>query len=268
MDGKLTSIRNTGLKYSCRNGAGLTPVVSPENADLKLIEFGVIRLSARKRLIIPCAGKEIVLLLLSGSCLVKAKQEEGALGPRTDIFSEFPWTVYIRGIPELQLVAVSTTEALISAAPSSSRQPFVKLIPPGEVVDRVVGENAYRRHVRTVIGEDFPAERLLLGETINEAGKWSSYPPHRHERNSPPHEAKLEEVYYYRTEKPNGFGLQRIYTDDGRIDETHTVRSGDVCVLPRGYHPVSAAPCSKLYYFWVLAGKNRKMQVRVDPKFA
>jgi 5-deoxy-glucuronate isomerase len=264
----MKNIRNTGLKYSCRNGAGLTPVVSPENAHLKLIEFGAIRLSAAKRLPISCAGKEIVILLLSGSCLVKTKREERTLGPRNDIFSEFPWAVYIRGIPELQVVAQPATEAVIAAAPSSSKQPFVKVIAPGEVVDRVVGEDTYCRHVRTVIGEGFPSERLLVGETINEAGKWSSYPPHRHERNSPPHEAKLEEVYYYRTEKPNGFGLQRIYTDDGRIDETHTVRSGDVCVLPRGYHPVSAAPCSKLYYFWVLAGKNRKMQVRVDPKFA
>jgi 5-deoxy-glucuronate isomerase len=136
------------------------------------------------------------------------------------------------------------------------------------VVERAVGADTYARVVRTVIGEDFPARRLLAGETLNEAGKWSSYPPHRHEKDSPPHEARLEEIYYYRMEKPNGFGLQRIYTGDGRINETYTVRGGDICVLPRGYHPISAAPSSRLYYFWVLAGKNRKMHVRVDPDFA
>jgi 5-deoxy-glucuronate isomerase len=143
----------------------------------------------------------------------------------------------------------------------------VEVIEPSAVVEKIVGEGTYERHVRTIIGEDFPAERILIGETINGAGKWSSYPPHRHEKDSPPDEARLEEVYYYKLENPKAFGIQRIYTDDGRIDETHTVREGDLCVLPRGYHPVSATPNSRLYYFWALAGKTRRMLVREDPNF-
>lgn len=257
----------SGLKYSGKNGSGYLHVVSPANARLKMVEFGTVALSRGKRLDIQCGRKETCLLLLCGSCSVETDGGKWMLGPRKDVFSDFPWALYLRNVSGMTLIARSKTEAVVSSVRSFSRKPLSKLISPQDVVERTVGADTYLRRVRTVIGEDFPAEKLLLGETLNEAGKWSSYPPHRHEKDAPPHEAKLEEVYYYRTEKPYGFGVQRIYTDDRRIDETYTVRQGDVCVLPRGYHPVSAAPCSKLYYFWVLAGKSRRMQWRVDPNF-
>jgi 5-deoxy-glucuronate isomerase len=258
---------NSGLKYSSRNGSGYLPVVSPENARLKMVEFGTVALSRGKRLKMPCGRREMCLLLLEGFCSAEVDGEKWMLGPRKDVFSDYPWALYLRNVSHVSVLARSKMEAVVSSVPSNSREPFLRLVAPQDVVERSVGKDTYLRRVRTVIGEDFPAEKLLLGETLNEAGKWSSYPPHRHEKDVPPHEAKLEEVYYYRTEKPSGFGVQRIYTDDGRIDKTYTVRQGDVCVLPRGYHPVSAAPCSKLYYFWVLAGKSRRMQWRVDPNF-
>ncbi len=261
------------LKYHCRDGSGLIPVVSPKNARLRLIEFSIIRLSRGDDIVLPCAGKEVAVLLLSGHLFAEAQGEKFSLGPRKNVFVALPWTLYCRNAADMRLHARSRVEAVVSAVPvrrgsAASKSLLFRMIPPQEVIERAVGIDTYARTVRTAIGEDFPAHWLLLGETINEAGKWSSYPPHRHEKDAPPKEARLEEVYYYRTEKANGFGVQRIYTDDGRINETHTVRQDDVCVLPRGYHPVSAAPSSKLYYFWVLAGKNRKMQVRVDPKFA
>jgi 5-deoxy-glucuronate isomerase len=258
----------SGLKYPGRNGSGYLPVVSPGNARLKLLEFGTVALSRGDRLEIPCGRREMCLLLLSGSCSAEINEGKWMLGPRKDVFSDFPWALYVRNVSRMTLIARSKTEAVVSSVPSISREPLLRLISPPDVAERTVGTDTYLRRVRTVISENFPAEKLLLGETINEAGKWSSYPPHRHEKDAPPHEAKFEEIYYYRTEKPNGFGVQRIYTDDRRIDETYTVRQGDVCVLPCGYHPVSAAPCSKLYYFWVLAGNSRKMQWRVDPNFA
>ena len=34
------------------------------------------------------------------------------------------------------------------------------------------------------------------------------------------------------------------------------VEEGDSMVLPRGYHPVVAAPGYSLYYLWVLAGEE------------
>ncbi len=260
-------MKKAGLKYTPRPGPGYRRIVSPDNASLRLIEFGTVRLNRGESVRLSGGGREIVITLLGGRLAVEAAGRKLAVGPRKNIFDEQPAAIYARGVDHLTLTARSRAEAVVSSAPSRSRRLVIEQIDPPAVVERVVGEGEYERRVRTILGEDFDAERLLVGETINQAGKWSSYPPHRHEKNAPPNEAKLEEVYYYKLENPGGFGIQRIYTDDGRIDETHTVHDGDLCVLPRGYHPVAATPNSRLYYFWALAGKNRKMQVRVDPSF-
>ncbi|GAB4351404.1 MAG: 5-deoxy-glucuronate isomerase [Candidatus Abyssubacteria bacterium] len=259
-------MRNISLKYVPRLKKGYTRIVSPDNAPLRLIEFGVVTLPRGDAVELAANGRELVLTLLKGRGVVEVNGNRCEIGPRKNIFLEHAWAVYVRG-GRLRVIARSALEALVASVHVGARARAFERICPSDVTERVVGEGTYERRVRTIVGESFPAHRLLVGETINEAGKWSSYPPHRHEKDSPPKEVRLEEVYYYKLERPNGFGVQRIYTDDGRIDETHTVRDGDLCVLPRGYHPVAAAPSSKLYYFWALAGQKRKMLVRTDPHF-
>jgi len=98
--------------------------------------------------------------------------------------------------------------------------------------------------------------------TFNPPGKWSSYPPHKHDGRDG--EPVLEEVYYYRLDPRYGFGHQMIYTADGE-SVTHDVRDGDLVLLPYGYHPVSAAPGYSLYYLWAIAGDQRKLTVYEDP---
>lgn len=255
------------LKYAAHPRSGYRRIVSPANARLRLIEFGVVTLARGESIVLRTVGKETVVTLTGGRLSVEGADRKATIGPRKSVFDEKPFSVYARGIDRLTLTARSKTEALISQAPSRKRKPVFEVIEPSAVVEKTVGKGTYERRVRTIVGEDFPAERLLVGETINQAGKWSSYPPHRHEKSEPPRESRLEEIYYYKLENPKTFGIQRIYTDDGRIDETHAVGEGDLCVLPRGYHPVAATPASKLYYFWALAGKDRKMLVREDPNF-
>jgi len=260
-------MKNASLKFAAAKKQGYNRIVSPKNSPLRMIEFGTVNLRRGESVTLQASRKEVALTLLDGRCSIECDDLSLAIGPRKNVFEEQAWAVYARGITQMRLTARSRLEMLVSSAPASSRKPVIESIRPSDVAERTVGSGTYERRVRTIIGEDFPAERLLVGETINEAGKWSSYPPHRHEKDALPRESKLEEVYFYKLEKPKSFGLQRIYTDDGRIDEAHTVREGDLCVLPRGYHPVSAAPNSKLYYFWALAGKTRIMCVRVDPYF-
>jgi 5-deoxy-glucuronate isomerase len=77
----------------------------------------------------------------------------------------------------------------------------------------------------------------------------------------------LEEIYYFRVAPP-GFAVHRTYTPDGELDETVTVRDGDVFLVPRGYHgPSCAAPGYDLYYLNVLAGPapQRSMAFCDDP---
>jgi 5-deoxy-glucuronate isomerase len=122
------------------------------------------------------------------------------------------------------------------------------------------------------VGGDFPAEHLIVGETLNPPGNWSSSPPHKHDRHDPPHESNFEEVYLYRLEPRQGFGLQRVYDPDSSngtaVDHTYAVKHDDVVALPRGYHPVVAAPGYRLYYLWVLAGDGRDPVWFEDPDHA
>ena len=109
---------------------------------------------------------------------------------------------------------------------------------------------------------DSSVKRLMVGETFNPPGNWSSYPPHKHDGRDG--EPVLEEVYYYRVSPPHGFGQQMLYAADGEC-HTHTVKDGDAVLLPYGYHPVSAPPGYRLYYLWAMAGAERRLALHEDP---
>jgi 5-deoxy-glucuronate isomerase len=98
------------------------------------------------------------------------------------------------------------------------------------------------------------------------AGNWSSYPPHKHDKDQPPDEVKLEEIYYYRFEHPDGYGFQRLY--DHRSDRTLTVRHGDVVPIRSGYHPFVTAHGYNAYYLNVIAGCRRSLAASDDPRYA
>ena len=75
----------------------------------------------------------------------------------------------------------------------------------------------------------------------------------------------LEETYYHRVTPPQGFAVQRVYSDGRELDETITVSDGDVVLVPSGYHPVGAVPGYDLYYLNVMAGPRRDWVFVNDP---
>jgi 5-deoxy-glucuronate isomerase len=116
--------------------------------------------------------------------------------------------------------------------------------------------------VHDVIADAVPARHLLVGETFNEPGQWSSFPPHKHDGGDG--EPALEEVYYYRFDRPDGFGFQGLYETDG-VAEAVFLKHGTIVGIPRGYHPVCAAPGYRLYYLWALVGDPRQLAMHEDP---
>jgi 5-deoxy-glucuronate isomerase len=99
-------------------------------------------------------------------------------------------------------------------------------------------------------------------------GNWSSYPPHKHDVDDPPHEVDLDETYYFRMADPAGYAFQRLYTADGRADDTFKIQHGDLLLIHEGYHPFVTAFGYDAYYLNVLAGNRRSMAARDDPKYA
>ena len=100
-------------------------------------------------------------------------------------------------------------------------------------------------------------------------GNWSSYPPHKHDTENPPVEARLEELYFYQFAKPaQGFAFARVYTADRSLDEAITPMDGDVVLVPEGYHPVGVPAGYDCYYLNVMAGPNRAWYFTLDPDHA
>ena len=60
--------------------------------------------------------------------------------------------------------------------------------------------------------------------------------------------------------------IQRVYTDDGQLDETMAVKDGDVVCVPRGHHPCGAPHGFEMYYLNVMAGPLRKWRFVAAPE--
>ncbi len=238
--------------------------------ELDLLSFSLLRLEAGEDYQTQTGPAEMGLIILSGLVtLVIDGQEYPDLGGRTSVFAGKAAGAYLPPNNSLNLVAGSTAEVAICTAPSESAGP-AQVITPDQVHVNEAGNWNWRRHIHNIIGANVPqAQRLLIGETFNPPGNWSSYPPHKHEEDNYPFEVNMEEIYHFRVNPPQGFGIQRIYTDDRSLDVTYAVENEDTVVIPGGYHPVAAAPGYQLYYLWMMAGVNyRRMAPRDDPQHA
>ena len=211
---------------------------------------------------------ETVVVVLGGVVDVEANGESlGSAGGRSSVFEGPGHAVYAPPGTALRLKAMTPAQLAIATAPAGQGAPLkARIIGPGDQRLADVGKGNWSRSVRTILGPEHAASRLLLGETINPPGNWSSYPPHKHDRQRPPEEVRLQEVYFYKVDPAGGFGVQIRYDDAGA--ETFIVRDGDVVSIPSGYHPVVAAPGYSLYYLWVMAGDGRQMAPYLDPAHA
>jgi 5-deoxy-glucuronate isomerase len=246
---------------------GVLLEVTPESAGWNYVGFRVVRLAAGHRYANCETGREACIVILGGSVSVTAGGNEfAALGQRASVFDGAPASVYIPAGMAYAVLAASDAEIAICTAPGSGAgAPRVLLSENVEI--RGSGTNV--RHVRNILADqDDTAESLLVVEVITPGGHWSSYPPHKHDSDALPGESHLEETYYHRLDPPQGFGFQRVYTDDRSLDEAMTVQDGDVVMVPRGYHPVAAAHGYDLYYLNVMAGPRRRWVFKNDPDHA
>jgi 5-deoxy-glucuronate isomerase len=180
---------------------------------------------------------------------------------RTGVFAERATALYVPPGARLSVRAESPLEAILVSTPAPvGGQPV--LTSPIDVHPVSRGQDQYVREVHNLFVTDSHVHRLMVGETFNPPGHWSSYPPHKHDGRDG--EPVLEEVYHYRIDPPQGFGHQMLYTADGET-VTHVVRDGDAVLLPYGYHPVSAPPGYRLYYLWAMAGAERRLALHEDP---
>lgn len=243
--------------------------VTPENAGWTYVGFDVFDLADGQVLTRETGDMEVCLVLISGRAKVSAGDKDfGTLGERTNVFDGLPWSVYVPAHAAWSVTAEGPCELAVCAAPATGKLP-AKLIDPDAVAEEVRGKGTNTRHVRNILPDSSPhAESLLVVEVITPPGNWSSYPPHKHDQDNLPHESLLEETYYHRLRPPQGYGMQRVYTDDRSLDETLSFGDRDVVLVPKGYHPVGAPHGYTLYYLNVMAGPKRTWRFHNDPDHA
>ncbi|MGW2151668.1 5-deoxy-glucuronate isomerase [Nonomuraea bangladeshensis] len=212
--------------------------------------------------------EELLVLPLAGSCSVRLPGDRFELAGRPSVFdgpSDFAYVpigteVTIEGAGRIALPSARATEAYPA-----------RYVAAAEVPVELRGAGQASRQVNNFCAPGvFDCHKLMAVEVLTPSGNWSSYPPHKHDTPNPG-EAVLEEIYYFEV-ADQGLGYQRVYSSEGgRIDTLAEVSSGDVVLVPHGYHgPSMAAPGYDLYYLNVLAGpdEERSMAFCDDPRHA
>jgi 5-deoxy-glucuronate isomerase len=248
----------------------LRPVdITPETAGWQYVSFAVYHLKKGQTLRGAAEGKEMAVIILAGTGHAQLNgQSVGQIGERLSVFEDQPASaLYLSEDASYSVECTSESmEIAVASAPTTHRHLPARVIRPEEVSVELRGEGNTQRRVQHILDTDQEAERLILVEVITPAGNWSTFPPHKHDTENPPHEAYLEEIYYHHVQPADGFAFQRVYNYEG-FDETVAVHDGDVVLVPKGYHVVSAAPGCELYYFNVMAGPHRVWNYQVDPAF-
>lgn len=230
--------------------------------------FRVERVRAGEKLSGSSPGREVCFVFLGGRGSVRSPEGRfDGVGEREGVFAGLPHAVYLPVDSTWEIGAETRVEVAVCEARATKRFP-ARRIGPGEVEVEHRGDGNASRTIHHILPPEFPAEKLLIVEVFTPSGNWSSYPPHKHDQHLPPREHDLEEIYYYRVDRPGGFAIQRVYTADRRVDETMTVEDGDLVLVREGYHPVVAAPGYEVYYLNVLAGTGRSMAATDDPAHA
>jgi 5-deoxy-glucuronate isomerase len=252
-------------------GADAVVSVSPERAGWRYTGLDVIRLRPGERRAIDTQTRELLILPLSGACIVEVEDYRFELSGRTDVFAAVSDFVYV---PASSRLFVSSREGGEFALPWSlaERREPPTYVAATDIPVEIRGSGRATRQISELFtAGTSTAHRLVVVEVLTPPGNWSSYPPHKHDDASSGTEDEMEEIYYFRIQGEHGYGIHRTYTADGDIDETVTVRDGDLFLVPRGYHgPCAAPPEFAMYYLNVLAGpsETRTMRFSDDPRYA
>ena len=263
-------LASAGRQELLRSAPATGPhVIEPADAGWDFVGFGEHRLSTGSSLHLPADDRERAVVVLEGVASVHAGEHVwSSLGSRSSVFDGPPPPVLLLepGL-ELRVEAEAESTVILADAPAADLR-RTRLFRSEEIHVETRGEGITERTINHLLPPTVEAGRLILFEVFTPGGNWSSYPPHKHDTEDPPREAYLEELYYYRFRRPEGWGFARVYTADGTLDASFAPGDRDVLLIPRGYHPFGAPAGYDAYYLNVMAGPNRAWHFTADPDHA
>ena len=229
----------------------------------------VADLGPGERITLDAAEEERIVVPLTGAFRVETGGQGYDLAGRPSVFAG-PTDVLYTGVRrDLTVSTGSGGRVAVASAPARAEHP-TRLVRREEIPVELRGAGSCSRQVHNFgTPAALEADRFIVCEVLTPAGNWSSYPPHKHDEEKDG-ETALEEIYYFETQLAHGvpapeaggtdpMGYQRVYASDDRpIDVAAEVRSGDVVLVPYGWHgPAMATPGYDLYYLNVMAGPGR-----------
>lgn len=246
--------------------------LTPERAGWTYSGLRVLELAPGASHTLHTAGEEMLVLPLSGSASVSCEGSTFDLAGRDSVFTAVSDFAYLPVQATVRIGSERGGRFALPSARAGRRLPF-RYGPAEKVPVEIRGAGQATRQLNNFCAPDtFDCDRLVAVEVLTPDGNWSSYPPHRHDE-CVDGAAVLEEIYYFEVAGADGFGYQRVYSSgpERPIDVLAEVRTGDVVLVPHGYHgPSMAAPGHHLYYLNVLAGPapDRSMAFCDDPAHA
>ncbi len=218
---------------------------------------------------------EYIFVLMGGN--FSAETSEGnwqTTNGRQNVFSGLPHGLYLSANTTFTITATSDLLDLACCWCETDKKFPAQFITPEDVVKMEIefrgGDNASRQ-INRILPPGSQCDKLVCVEVYTPSGNWSSFPAHKHDtRKIDPLfgkllEAELEEIYFFKIDKPQGFALQKVYTDDRSLDEIAEPHTNDVVLVPRGYHPVIAGHGYNVYYLNFLAGSDQSLMASDDP---
>lgn len=248
--------------------------ITARDAGWKDLNFGARTMKKSETWSHSTGGFEYCIVLLGGNFSVASdkgrwRTENG----RVDVFGGLPHALYLPAHTEFTLTTESDRLDIAYGWVDTDLPGEPLFITPRAVHDMGIefrgGDNASRQ-INRILPPGSPCHRLVCVEVYTPSGNWSSFPAHKHDERKVDadgalKEARLEEIYFYKTADPRGFALQHVYTEDRTLDEIVEARDGDVVLVPRGHHPVTAGHGYNVYYLNFLAGSDQSLAASNDP---
>ncbi|WP_282077890.1 5-deoxy-glucuronate isomerase [Epibacterium ulvae] len=244
--------------------------ITPNSAGWDYVGFALYHLQPGDEIAEQTMAREVILVMVEGKAhFTAAGQDWGVLGDRMSVFERTPpHCLYVPNESDWNARAETDCVIAVCSAPGK-REHSARRIGPDGITLTERGKGTNTRYINNIAMENEDiADSLLVTEVFTPAGHWSSFPSHRHDEDDFPRITYLEETYYHRLNPANGFGVQRVYTDDGTLDETMAVADGDVVLVPKGHHPCGAPYGFEMYYLNVMAGPRRKWRFVAAPEVA
>lgn len=219
------------------------------------------------------AEQEYGIILLSGNYAVKTDHGSWETrNGRKDVFSGIAHTLYLPRRTHFSLTAQSPLDLAWGWCDTDQDHPARFKRPEEAAIEIRGGDNA-NRQINSLIEPGFDCHRLVAVEVYTPSGNWSSFPAHKHDERKVDAqgkvlEARLEETYFYKISRPQGYAIQQVYTYDRSLDEIAVARNNDIVMVPRGYHPVVAGHGYHVYYLNFLTGSDQSLANTDDPDHA